>query len=1181
MAKAVLLLVVAAAALLAGVAARPITAPAPVGNNNLCSLCEFAVHMVDDKLNENATEAEIIHAVENVCSHLPATVAGPCKLLIDTYGDQIIQALVARLGDANGVCIAVHLCPQAARQGPLGSALRVGIVIDDKPAPQEPLVAPRDSQCALCEFVVSELDQLLENNATEADIIAALENVCNALPASVHAECETLIQQYGPQLYLALLSKLNATQICTVIGLCTNQAEKNYLAVTAAHVRAGQLCPICEFVLKEVDNLLAENATEAEVLTALAKVCSILPKAVQSECATLINEYGQAIYLALLNKLDPQQVCTAIGLCTNSPAPVVVESPVAAVESTECVLCEFVIKEVDSLLGANATEAEVLAALAKVCSVIPKSLQPECQALIQSYGPQIYQLLINKLDPQQVCTAIGLCNSTTTVSKMSDAEMTVSVTGGTECAICEFVLKEVDNLLGSNATEQDVLAALVKVCSVLPKSIQGECQTLIQSYGPIIFQMLVNKVDPQQICTAIGLCTGTLKVSKPVAGTECVLCEFVLKEVDALLGANATEAQVLAALAKVCSILPKSLQAECQTLIETYGPQIYQLLINKVDPQQICTAIGLCNSTAIVAPMSDAMSVTGGAECALCEFVLKEVDSLLGNNATESEVLTALAKVCSILPKSLQAECQALIQSYGPQIYQLLINKVDPQQICTTIGLCTSGNAEEAKRLLEKMMQPTPTVHLKTVSVQGGAECAICEFVLKEVDNLLGNNATEAEVLTALAKVCSILPKSIQGECVNLINQYGPEIFQLLINKVDPQQICTTIGLCTGLTSLNKQVEGGAECAICEFVLKEVDSLLGANATEAEVLTALAKVCSILPKSIQGECVNLINQYGPQIYQLLINKVDPQQICTAIGLCTSAGPRAFSQPENVQGGAECAICEFVLKEVDSLLGANATEAEVLTALAKVCSILPKSIQGECVNLINQYGPQIYQLLINKVDPQQICTAIGLCTSELIEQSAEVEAGTACVLCEFVLKEVDSLLTDNATETEVLTALAKVCSIIPKSLQPECQALIQSYGPQIYQMLINKVDPQQICTAIGLCTSAAKVETKPAVVGGVIECAVCELIIKELSHLVNSNSTQQEILNALDKVCSLLPSKLESDCENIVNTYGPALFQAIISGAGSTVCKTTGLCAVPPPATKPLLAAVTGKKIVIN
>lgn len=53
--------------------------------------------------------------------------------------------------------------------------------------------------------------------------------------------------------------------------------------------------------------------------------------------------------------------------------------------------------------------------------------------------------------------------------------------------------------------------------------------------------------------------------------------------------------EVIQAVEKVCTYLPKSLSTECKDLIETYGQAIIELLVQQADPKTVCTVLALCN----------------------------------------------------------------------------------------------------------------------------------------------------------------------------------------------------------------------------------------------------------------------------------------------------------------------------------------------------------------------------------------------------------------------------------------------------------------------------------------------------------------------------------------------------------------------------------------------------------
>merc|ERR1712093_685953 len=179
----------------------------------------------------------------------------------------------------------------------------------------------------------------------------------------------------------------------------------------------------------------------------------------------------------------------------------------------------------------------------------------------------------------------------------------------------------------NNATDAEIEAALEKVCSVLPDSLQDECKDLIEQYFPEIIQLITSGMSPQEICSEIGLCSNATAVAAPESGVECEICDFVMKEALAELSSNATDAEIEAVLGKVCGVLPNAIQGECNALIKQYLPEIIQLITSGLTPDEICSKLGLCKSVMTVA--ADVAAPESGAECAICEFVMKEAQSVL------------------------------------------------------------------------------------------------------------------------------------------------------------------------------------------------------------------------------------------------------------------------------------------------------------------------------------------------------------------------------------------------------------------------------------------------------------------------------------------------------------------------------------------------------------------------
>ena len=51
------------------------------------------------------------------------------------------------------------------------------------------------------------------------------------------------------------------------------------------------------------------------------------------------------------------------------------------------------------------------------------------------------------------------------------------------------------------------------------------------------------------------------------SGPLCILCELVMKELESMLDSNTTEAQIKAALDKVCSLLPKTISEDVSSVV--------------------------------------------------------------------------------------------------------------------------------------------------------------------------------------------------------------------------------------------------------------------------------------------------------------------------------------------------------------------------------------------------------------------------------------------------------------------------------------------------------------------------------------------------------------------------------------------------------------------------------------
>ncbi|KAI8521805.1 hypothetical protein Bbelb_015590 [Branchiostoma belcheri] len=573
-----------------------------------------------------------------------------------------------------------------------------------------------------------------------------------------------------------------------------------------------------------------------------------------------------------------------------------------------------------------------------------------------------------------------------------------------------------------------------------------------------------------------------------------------------------------------------------------------------IDTAKECGAIDHCAQA-----VWSKQEVNSDPVCDTCEEVVGLARMIIGMNATEEEILEVVEKACTVLPEALQDSCKTLVETYGPEVIQLLKSELDPQAVCQALKLCTEGKALPQKPAPEKPLDLCPE----------------CEAAVKKAKELVDKNTTEAQVVDFLkVHLCEQLG-ALAAACNSTMDTYGPIVYKLLEQKIDPDKICKAIGLCKNATFVHLPIKPVLQqpndlCDDCKLVMTEVQALIKSNKSEAEVIEYLkVHLCEKLG-ALAKECNSTMDTYGPIIYQLLESKLDPDAVCKAVKLCPTS--ELIARLQQVQKGPNsiCDDCEEVMQKAHDYVADNATQAELIKRLKDdFCSRLG-DLEQECDTLIDTYGPIIFNLLSQELDPEKVCQAIGFCPSlkalrmsvlqpaQEVVQTEKVGESVGCVICEFVMQLVDEELSANSTEKEITDALDKVCSHFPDTIRDECTDFVNEYGPAVIQLLKLELDPQRICKTLGLCDESNSIRLVKGV--GSELCPVCKILVQYADSLLLENSTKKEIKDVVDKICNFLPSSVKTECHTVVEQYGDAIAELMEQALDPDfVCTKVGAC----------------------
>ncbi|XP_015278394.1 PREDICTED: prosaposin isoform X2 [Gekko japonicus] len=482
-------------------------------------------------------------------------------------------------------------------------------------------------------------------------------------------------------------------------------------------------------------------------------------------------------------------------------------------------------------------------------------------------------------------------------------------------------------------------------------------------------------------------------------------------------------------------------------------------------------------------------------------------------------------------------------------------------------------------------------------------------------------------LLALLGCVAAALANPIvfQKDCAQ-----GPEVW---CENLKTASHCNAVKHCQQ-NVWNKPTVESIPCELCKEIVTVAGKFLKNNDTEEEIHAYMSKACEFLSdQGLVSECKEMVDSYLPNILDMIKGEFDnPGVVCNALTLCQSlqkhlasvklqkqlqsnkipeldfselASPFMANVPlllypqeqpkEKSQGSGDvCKDCVQLVTDVQEAVKSNSSFVQRFIQHAlEECEHLAPSMVDQCKDYISQYSDLAIQLFV-QMSPQSLCSMVGFCSSfsksvplqtlvpakaihelkaEPLENSpSQAESLSLCDACEIMVEEVASLLESNKSEEEIVHAMEAVCAVLPVKLRDECKSFVEVYGKAIIDMLLEATDPKMVCVMLKCCANKAVPAEKIAPVqspaGDV--CDLCKMIVAYLDKQLLKNATTEEIEEALEKVCSMLPQSYRDQCDQFVEDYEPMAVQLLAEMMDpGFVCGKLGVCAA---STKPLLGS---------
>uniref|UniRef100_A0A8C6X5R7 Prosaposin n=1 Tax=Naja naja TaxID=35670 RepID=A0A8C6X5R7_NAJNA len=339
-------------------------------------------------------------------------------------------------------------------------------------------------------------------------------------------------------------------------------------------------------------------------------------------------------------------------------------------------------------------------------------------------------------------------------------------------------------------------------------------------------------------------------------------------------------------------------------------------------------------------------------------------------------------------------------------------------------------------------------------------------------------------------------------------------------------------------------------------------------------LSSLAAVALTTPLLLKKDCAK-----GPEVWcQNLRTASD----CKAVKHCQQ---NVWNKP--TVESIPCDLCKEMVRVVGRLLKSNDTMEEIDEYFKKMCEFLPESdLVEECKDIVESYLPNILDMVKAELEnPEVVCSALTLCQSlqkHLSEDKPKKETkgnGNVCNDCVQLVTDLQDTVRNNSTFVSSLIDHAKEeCERLGPALSEACKGYISEYSSLAIQMIMH-MQPQEICNMIGLCSSLKSiplqalvpakaispakmepVETNPSQKEAFSLCEVCTIMVEEVTSLLESNKTEAEMIQGMEKVCLVLPEKSREECKDFVEVYGKSILDMLLEATSpKMVCVILRCC----------------------
>lgn len=651
-----------------------------------CGQCQYITSIVEKKFND-AERDDVLEGLLGVCGEL-SSYSDSCSSIVMMHFDDIYNAIGNNVVSEK-LCDLTRACDQRQREG----------IVDIMPAND---LVGNDIPCQLCEQTVLHLREVLIANTTDIEFRNIMNGFCRQL-GKFSDECLTISNQYYLSIYNFLLDKLSANKACIQIGICPQKGNKLMMPMMplvsaelhptpeqpqhhAANLiklgttfdesslvlyKNGSWCTTCSLLVHFLQEALAKQSTQDDIVNVMKNTCQKLPTTVQKECVALIELYGDAMMSFLDQDLDPRLICPKIKLCPPYLDLKLLQET-AIDDKPTCPFCLFAMQEVRDVIASNNTKQNIENVVSKLCNHLSDKLLSQCTEFVKKYSDEVVEMVLADFTPQEACTFIKLCTDNKVeyqnskivriVDDFDDEFEELENLNNPQCELCKEIVKIVEQRVINKKSKDEIRRELEKSCDRL-KKFADKCKTFVDKYSDKIVELIEQELEPQEVCRELVFCvnihdvdsqdydsgldilvTATKEVEVEIkAQPQCVICEFVMTKLEDELNDKKTDDEIKNAVRNVCAKMPATVAKSCKQFVDYYFDMII-VFIETMKPSEVCGEMKLCPAPSYQEVIEDLQHDI--FKCALCKGLVEGIDAVIEDPYTDTNLENLEEKLC-------------------------------------------------------------------------------------------------------------------------------------------------------------------------------------------------------------------------------------------------------------------------------------------------------------------------------------------------------------------------------------------------------------------------------------------------------------------------------------------------------------------------------------------------------